>query len=141
MPLPQTVIEDTARWMGEFAAEWRNEIPTKIHGGGLDPGGAPEMHSEFWRWLTRNDRPDDPRDVQRNPENRLRITRAMRSLRKQAPREYEVVYRVMVLGEHPSATAKWLTERAIKGGHPERYSPKDVVAICVSGVDKLRNWY
>ena len=140
MPIPQTVLESTSRWMSEFAAEWRSEIPVKIHGSGIDAGGAPELHASFWAWLTRNDRPDDPRDQHRQ-ESRYRITRAMRALRKMAPREYEVVYRVMILGEMLEGTAEWLNERAIRGGHPERYVVKDVIAICVSGVDKLRNWY
>lgn len=128
--------------MSEFATIWRGEIPMKIHSREIDRGGGPAYHPDFARWLTRSDSPDDPRQQgERNPENRLRITRAMRALRKVAVREYEVVYRVMVLGETEQQTAIWLNERAIKGGHPERYRSKDVVAIVVSGIDKLKEWF
>jgi len=142
MAIPDTVLQTTARWMSDFATDWRGEIPIRIHSHAIDSGGAPEYDATFARWLTRSDRPDDPRaQNQRNPENRLRITRAMRVLRKVAVREYEVVYRVMVLGETIEQAAVWLNARSIRGGHPERYSRKDVVVIVVSGVDKLRAWY
>lgn len=141
MGLPDAVLATTARWMSDFAADWRGEVPIRIHSSAIDSGGAPEYDGAFTRWLTRSDKPDDPRDQHRNPENRLRITRAMRALRRVAPREYEVVYRVMILGETVEQAAKWLNERAIRGGHPERYTRKDTVAIIVSGVDKLRAWY
>jgi hypothetical protein len=139
--LTDSVLAQTARHLAVYAADWQTEVPSRIHSGAVDAGGAPEWHPEFARWLTRTDRPHDPRDDRyRNPENRLRVTRAMRAIRRAAPREYEVVYRVMCLGDTVASTTRWLNERAIRGGHPERYRQKDTIAILVCGVSKIAAW-
>jgi len=127
-------------WLGVFAAEWHEEIPLKIHNRQVDHAGAPQWSDEFARWLTR-DRPEDDHGRRRNPEGRLRVTRAMRSLRKEAPRQYEVLYRIMVLGESVRSTTVWLNARAIRGGHPERYRPGDTLAILQSSIDWVEAHY
>lgn len=64
----------------------------------------------------------------------------MRKLRKVAPREHETLYKILA-GESVADVCRWLNDRAIKGGHPERYSMKDTIVIIVSGIDKIVYWY
>jgi hypothetical protein len=64
----------------------------------------------------------------------------MRNLRKVAPREYDVMRRAFT-GESVEQISEWLNERAIRGGHPERYSLKDTVVLLASGADKLAVWW
>jgi hypothetical protein len=138
--LPDAVLNSTSRWLAQFAAEWHSDIPMRIHSRETDRGGTPAYTHDFARWLTRSDIPDAG-SYRRNPESRMRVTRAFRALRKIAPREYEVLYRVMVLGESLRGCTEWLNARAIKGGHPERYVIKDTICIIVSGIDKMQHWY
>ena len=90
---------------------------------------------------------DTPRPEIPTPENRLRTTRALRRLRKVAIREFEVVYRVMVLGNSIEDTTIWLNARAERNGIPlpigksVHYSEKDTSCILLSGVDKMRDWW
>ena|SRR5437868_2356598 len=134
---PDSVLEHMAHWLGVFAAEWHQDIPLKLHTGQLEKGtGAPQWHPEFARWLSGN-RGEGPR----NPEGRLRVTRAMRALRKEAPRQYEVLYRIMVLGESIESTTTWLNARAIRGGHPERYRRGDTLAILQASIDWVEHYY
>lgn len=134
-PIPQDVLQTTAQRLAVFSAEWRRDIPTKLHTGSLDAGGAPELHPEFMRWLTAN------QNAPRNTEGRMRLTMAMRRLRTEGPREFDVVYRIMATGSSIAETTEWLNARAIRGGHPERYTEKDTTMILISGVDKLAHWY
>jgi hypothetical protein len=136
--LTPAVLANTSHWLAVFAADWHGATPLRLHSRDIDPGGAPELHPEFMAWLTREARLDGTTP---NAPSQYRIKSAMRRLRKAAVREYEVVYRVMVLREPIPSVASWLNERAIRGGHPERYREKDVVAIVQSGVDKLIEWY
>lgn len=132
---PDVVLEHLAHWLSVFSAEWHQELPMQIHGRQLDKGGAPQWHPEFARWLTREG------TGSRNPEGRLRVTRAMRALRRQAPRQYEVLYRIMVNGESIESTTAWLNNRAIRGGHPERYRPADTLVMLQSSVDWIEHHY
>lgn len=135
---PESVLEHMAHWLSIFAAEWHEELPRRIHNRALDNGGAPQWSPEFARWLSRDDAPDGAR---RNPEGRLRVTRAMRSLRKEAPRQYEVLYRIMVNGDSVQSTTVWLNERAIRGNHPERYRLGDTLAILQSSINWIEHHY
>jgi hypothetical protein len=82
----------------------------------------------------------EKRDDEDMPDTRYRLTRAMRKLRKVAPREHEVMWRILS-GETVPDVCTWLNDRAIRHGHPERYSIKDTVVLVVSGSDKLAFWY
>ena len=107
------MLNTTALRIAEFAREWRREAPLKMHSGtalGLD--GDPQWHPDFDRWVGAIGGGGAHHS---NPEGRLRLTRAMRQLRTVAPREYDVIYRVMVLGEDPEKTMYWLNDRAIRG--------------------------
>lgn len=135
-PIPAPVLETTAQRLVAFAAEWHRDVPTQIHTGSLDAGGAPQLHPDFMQWLTAQGSP-----AHRNTDGRMRLTKAMRQLRTEGPREYDVVYRVMVAGSSIQETTDWLNDRAIRGGHPERYTLKDTTMILISGVDKVAHWY
>jgi hypothetical protein len=135
--LPDCVIAETAQWLLHYSDDWRLEMPIRIHSASFDAGGTPQWHPEFEVYLTR--KPGSDRNPP-NPEDRLKLTRAMRLVRKAAVREFEVLYRVMVLGLSVESTTAWLNERSIRGGHPERYEFRDTVVIIVSGVHKLREW-
>jgi len=135
--IPAEILEQTSRQIRQFAPEWRDDMPMTIHEHALDRGGVPRYSGEFIGWLTRNEGGRSAYPDQ--SDARFRITKAMRTLRKVAPREHETLWRIFS-GETVEQVCLWLNERAIRHGHPERYSTKDTVVIIVSGVDKLAYW-
>lgn len=140
--IPLTTLHQTAYWVQRFAEEWRTEAPLRIHSRETDAGGAPEWHHSFEHWLGVNAVDNDGRPINpRNPDGRVRTTRAFRKLRKVAVREYEVCYRAVVLNQTPVQIATWLTERAIRNGKPERYGPDEATVLLVSGIDKARHYF
>jgi hypothetical protein len=132
MALSSEFRERTSRWIPQLSSLWHEEIPVRIHTRGFDEAGNPQLHPEFVAWLNGQGS---------NSASRTRLTTAMRRLRKQSIREYEVAYRVIVLGERPEGTMAWLNERAIRNSKPERYSLQDTEVIICSAVDKLLSWY
>lgn len=140
-PIPQSVLEETARHLAEFKREWHGESPLKIHSRDLDHGGTPRWTPLFVGWLLRGPQYDSTDQHRNDPQTRLRLTRAFRTLRHVAPREFEVLYRMMVLDESVESTQAWLNARAERGGHHERYSAKDVIVIVISAIDKITYWY
>lgn len=135
--ISREVVTATQRHLHRFIPEWRDEFPMRIHERGFAEDGTPAWTGEFTKWVTRGTRKHDDED---HPETKLRLTRAMRRLRKVAPREHEVVWKVLSGDTVPDVCA-WLNDRAIRGGHPERYSQKDTMVILASGVDKIAFWY
>lgn len=135
--IPRSTIDTTERQLQRFIPEWKNEFPWRIHERGFAGDGTPAMSGEFFRWLTRTEYRRDDEDL---PDTTMRLTRAMRKLRKVAPREHDVMWRVLK-GESVSGVRDWLNWRAEKNGHPERYSLKDTMVIIASGADKLAFWY
>ena len=130
-------LEHVSREIAMFAAKWNEETPSRIHQATLGEDGTPGWDGEFSAWVTKG--PWWRGDHSPTSSN-LRITRAMRNLRKVAPREYDVLRRAFT-GESAEQIREWLNERAIRGGHPERYSLKDTIVLMASGVDKLAQWY
>lgn len=73
----------------------------------------------------------------------------MRRLRQKAPRQYEVAYRVLMLGERLEDTTRWLNERAIRNGieFPDHrptgphYSRKDTLALLIAAIDFARAYW
>ena len=128
-----TGVRQATRWMDMLRASWNDDLPIRIHAKGLDAGGAPRIDPEFWAWLNGYQH--------QNGEKRYRVTSAMRRLRKESVREYEVAYRMIVLHESAEDTSKWLNERAIRNNKPERYSVRDTMVILTSAIDKLLVWY
>jgi hypothetical protein len=110
-----------------------------VHSRETDDGGAPQWHPDFARWLTRDDLNDQRwRD---NPEPRIRTTRAVRKLREKYPREYEVMYRIVMLDHSVAQTQAWLNERAIRNGKPERYNREAVLLYLLNGAEKTHAWW
>ena len=132
MPITEELLSHTSKWMSAFRAEWHEEIPLRLHSRDFDDAGNPQWHPEFAAWL---------QGVGRNSERRTRLTQAMRRLRKRSIREYEVAYRMIVLGEPIERTTAWLNERAIRNSVKDRYEISDTQIIIVSAVDKLISWW
>lgn len=135
-------MRKTAYWAAYFARDWKADFPLKIHSSSIAPDGSPDWHPDFERWLT-SERPRQLRHP--NPQQRLRTTNVMRRLRKTAVREYEVLYRVLVLNEPIEETTKWLNERAVRNnvplpaGRDRHYTKKDTLAILIAGIDFARD--
>jgi len=108
----------------------------RIHNHRISGDGTPEFSSEFLAWFYRTWHEDDMLAT----DARMRLSKAMKSLRKVAPREYDVLRRVLD-GRSALEIQGWLNERAERGGHRERYSLKDTVVLIVSGSDKVAAWY
>lgn len=128
-----------AKWLMELANYWKGEIPLRLHRRDLDDGGTPDWHPDFALWLNRPNLHDDT--WRRNPEHRVRTTRAFRKLREKFPREYEVVYRVVILGYTVESTVEWLNDNAVRGGKPERYSREDCYLYLLVAAEKLWGWW
>lgn len=130
--MPPRVLEHTARWMGYLRADWHDDIPTRIHTKDFAEDGTHQWAPEFEAWLS---------GAGGRGERRFRMKRAMRRLRSKSVREYEVAYRMIVLGESVAGTTDWLNGRAIRNDKPERYSMDDTRFIIASAVDKLLAWF
>lgn len=140
-------MRDTAYWATYFANDWKAEVPTRIHSSEIADDGSPQWHPDFVRWLTG----DHTRRIQgkRNSEQRLRTTKVMRRLRRVAVREYEVLYRVLVLGERLEDTTRWLNARAERNGIPPpahrpngpHYVEKDALALLVAGIAYAKEFW
>lgn len=139
--LPDAVIRSLMTNAREISHEWHGEIPLKIHDRSFDRGGTPQWSPDFRRYITARTSPSE-----RNPDSRLRTTRAFRLLRRKAVREFEVVYRIVVLGSGHidraslQETATWLNQRCERNGLPDRYTPNDVLIMLHSGLDKVIKW-
>jgi hypothetical protein len=135
--LSEATMRDTARWAASFAADWKQEVPDRIHTGQVGDDGCPRWHPDFERWLT-----NDRIYRRRGDQQRLRTTKVMRLLRNAAVREYEVLYRMLVLGERLEETTRWLNDRAERNGIPKpphrpngpHYTQKDTLALVVAGI-------
>lgn len=134
--LPASLLAVTQDRLLQYAKEYHGEVPTRLHGRDLDRGGAPQWHAGFANWMTRSTRPA----MDEVEPDRIRVTRAMRILRKACPREADVVYRALVLGHGAEEIQEWLNQRAIAGGHPERFSLKDATVLIISGMEKIDLW-
>ena len=95
-------LQRTAKWGAYFAETWVNDSPVRIHSAQIGNDGAPMWHPEFERWLTM----EEGRKGDRRPEEKLRTAKVMRRLRRAAIREYEVLFRVLIMHEPIVATPK-----------------------------------
>jgi hypothetical protein len=129
-------LQRTARWGAYFAETWAVEAPVRIHSSAIGDDGSPRWHPDFERWLTM----EEGKKGDRRPEEQLRTSKVMRRLRRVAIREYEVLYRMLIMRATVEETATWLNQRAtdngipLPAGRPVHYRDKDTVALLVSGV-------
>lgn len=138
--IPTAVLQETWKTMTELASYWEMEVPARTHSRDVSEGGTPEWSREFAVWLTRGDQFDDRRWAD-NPEPRVKATRAFRKLRRRSPREFEVVYRTAILKIPFGETVTWLNDRAIRGGHADRYDMDAALLLLICGVDKIATWF
>ena len=161
--MTQLVTDEEAlnarHWLTQWAEDYRGEIPTRIHtsthGQGYGLGAAPPFAPEFEAYIgrlnckqpnCRHCREDLPVYLEgaeyraKHNNARTRVTRAFRKLRRAAPIEFDVLYLAVMHGLSVSEIADKLTQRAINGGHVERYDVSAVTVLTVSGVDKISAW-
>lgn len=136
-------LQRTAKWGAYFAETWVNESPVRIHSAQIGNDGAPMWHPEFERWLTM----EEGRKGDRRPEEKLRTAKVMRRLRRASIREYEVMFRVLIMHEPIAATTDWLNERAVTNGIPipygrsVHYRDKDTIALLIAATGWcLHHW-
>lgn len=128
-------LDRTWMWLERFGDIWAANVPIRLHTRELDQAGNPQMHPEFLHWL------DGTSGRSSGSEERARLKRAMKRLHERSLREYEVLYRVMVIGRSIPEVTEWLNERSIRGGCRERYRTRDTLVILYAAVDKIHDWY
>ena len=150
---------NAANLLASWAADYKGEIPNRIHashhGQHYGLGSAPPFAPEFVNYIgkinckdpqcrqCREDLPiyleGEEYRAQRRDE-RTRITRAFRKLRRAAPLEFDALYMAVMHGLTVSEIADKLSDRAATRGHPERYDVAAVTVLIVAGVDKVGAW-
>lgn len=139
---PSAKMKEVAFWLRVFIEDWHGEAPMRLHGRDTARDGSPEWHPDFSRWVEREDfegnRKMNPKRVR---DQRIRTTRAFRKLRKKAPREFDVLYCIVVHRMTLQELSEAMNVRAIRINKPERYSPTSVLILTVSAVDKMMGWW
>lgn len=149
LDIPHSKIREWNSWMAQIRDEWVSEVPSRINTNETDEGhglGGPAFAPEFVNYMgylfcARADCLEckaERRKIHRraNPESRVRATRAMNKLRRVAPREFDVVYSVCILGVGIQSMADNLTAR----GH-ETYDSEGVLVLLMSGIDKVIHFW
>jgi hypothetical protein len=155
----QEEVANAQRWLTEWARDYRGEIPTRIHdskpGQHFGLGSAPPFAPEFIRYVgklnckdpqCRQCREDLPVYLEgeeyraKHRDERTRVTRAFRKLRRAAPMEFDVLYLAVMHGLSVAEIAQKLTARAVSRGHEERFDNAAITMLAVAGVDKVAAW-
>lgn len=130
-PFPSSALAETKHWADYVGKEWARSRPDVVR-----PPTNPRWLSDLTGWLD-NAHGDD----------RARIERVMGKLRRAAPREYDVLYRTLLLGEGFEEVTIWLNERAVRNniplpdGKPTHYEIKDAVALFSAGVSFVQAYW
>ena len=117
----------TMYWASFFADEWA--------------GDAPHYWDLSLLYLLPSAR--TPRK-ESDEEARARTTKAIRQLRKASVREYEVLYRLLILGDSIEGVTSWLNERAVRNAIPledgkdVHYTEQDTWVLFIAGTDFVR---
>lgn len=134
-------MKEVAFWLLCFMEGWHGETPLRIHSRNVGDDGAPDWHPDFARWIEREEWEGGKKMRRRQSDQRIKTTRAFRRLRTKAPREFDVVYSIVVHRSTMQELATAMTARAIRLGKPERYTPGGILVLTVSGVDKMIGWW
>jgi hypothetical protein len=155
-------IRDASRWLDQFAADWKGEIPLRIHDQGhgqhFGLGSAPPFAPEFVGYIgrlackdptcqecrNRDKRVNQPVDYEgyrSNGNERTRTTRVFRKLRRVAPLEFDVLYMIVMHGLSLPDIAKRLNVRAFERGFADRYDVQTVAILALAGIDKASKWW
>lgn len=156
---PFTVVEvrEAQRWLSDLGAEWKAEIPRRIHESGHDAhyglGSSPPFAPEFIGYIGHleclqpgcreciEERQKVARMNTRHTESRTRTTKAFRKLRKAAPLEFDVLYMAVMHNQTVAGITIKLNQRAESRGLEDRYTQADVAILALSGYDKLKRWW
>ena len=130
-------IARTKYWLDHFRSIHESSVPDRLHSREVDGNGSPQWSPEFRTYLTG----DQPLKAWQRDTDSRRLQRALKRIRERSLREYEVLHRILVQGQSIDEITAWLNDRAIRGGHPERYSVAMTVVIVFAAVDKLYAWY
>jgi len=131
-----THFDRTGYWLSFFRTVWDGDPPMVLNSSrNLDEAGNPDMTQDFLHWL------DGTSSRREGSEDRARLKRALKRVRERSLREYEVIYRVLVLAQPLPDVTTWLNDRAVRARAPERYTIHDTLVIVYAAVDKLQEWY
>jgi hypothetical protein len=159
--IPESAREQMKFWLAQFRADWRGEVPIKLHEGHGGLGAAPAFTHAFNDYIGRLtcqsphchecrcknatcDRCYDRRKREQTPNtlHRSRTTRAFRKLRKVAPREFDVLYLICQQGLSLAETRNRLNERSIqKGKVGEEIDIAGVFVLAMVGTEKLKTYF
>lgn len=147
----ESKIRYWSQWINHIASDWSGEVPMRIHGRDTDDGGNPDFHPEFVNYIGYLEcsqpgcaecaKERSKLHNRANRDGRSRATKALRKVRRVAPKEFDTVYSICVLGMSPSATAERFNANAIAKGYPERYRTSDVIVLLYSGIDKVIHFW
>lgn len=159
MVVTEEEARNAARWITEWATDYRGEVPTRIHASGHGQhyglGSAPPFAPEFISYIgqincnrdnckhCREDRPiylEGEEYRKKHSDPRTKVTRAFRKLRRAAPLEFDVLYMAVMHGLSLTEIAQRLTDRARTRGLDETYDVATVTVLAVLGVDKVGAW-
>lgn len=149
LDIPHAHISQLNMFMKDIQSEWRREIPQRINTHETDQGhglGGPAFAPEFVSYVgfLECSKPGcgicakerKKLHAPSNPESRIRATKALRKLRRVAPREFDAVYSVYMLGQSVEEVAERLTARG-----REVYGTAEVLVLLMSGVDKVIHFW
>lgn len=160
--IPVSAKENMLFWLAQFRADWRGEVPLKLHEGHGGLGAAPAFTRAFNDYIGRltcksphcHDctctsstcvRCYDRRKAERyatHTVHKNRTSKAFRRLRKHAPREFDVLYLICQQGLTFEQTRDRLNERSVqKGKLDEELDLAGVFVLALSGTDKASRWY
>ena len=129
-PFDPATLEQALYWGRLMALEWQKTHPDAVAGEG-------EWAKQLSDWITSSGYSDD-----------TRTTRVMKRLRRVSPREYEVVFRAMIMGQSFAQITDWLNERAARNEIPlpegkdgKHYVERDAVALFLAGIEFARTYY
>lgn len=153
-------VLNTQRWLTRLGSDYRGEVPSRIHdtkpGQHFGLGSSPPFAPEFISYIgklnckdpnCRGCREDLPIYLEgeeyraKHSDQRTRVTRAFRKLRRAAPLEFDVLYLAVMHGLPAAEIAEKLTSRAASRGFDETYDITSVTILAVAGVDKVQAWY
>ena len=142
-------------WLNEYKADWKGEVPYRLHEQGhYGLGSAPPFSDAFVGYIGHIECADPAcgecrkeKQRQRNRQHfrrddaRYRTSRAFRKLRSIAPREFDALYMYCMHDQGPSDIARAMNAEMARKDRPERYTSEAIVLLLFSGVDKVMGWW
>lgn len=146
LDVPPSKLREWNHFIGQIRLDWNGEVPTRIHKHEIDTAGNPEFDDAFVSYIgylfcqdpTCPECRSERRKLhnRQNPESRTRATRAFNKLRRVAPREFDVVYSVCILGRSLDHMVAQLTRE-----NGVAYTDADALVLLYSGIDKIVHFW